>query len=230
MYLAETRGRRSPLAELRERPEARAAVDAHPRRWPGYLGLGLLAFVALIYTVIQKNQLSSDVIVFLLPASVVLALVGGALAVPMVSAPLSRLAERLLRPVLGMEASLAIRQLRRHPTRTSLVVGVLMISVVLSTGFGNAILNSVRDSRDWMVRIFVYVDFLVIPTELSGTELVPVAMPDAYADRISEIEGVKRVGKGTILSTRASGYQVTVFCRTCRVGEGSRFSCVKWRQ
>ena len=86
-------------------------------------------------------------------------------------------------------------------------MGVLMISVMLSTGYGNAILDSVRDTREWMVRVFKHVDFLVVPTALSGTELVPVAMPEAYADRIREVEGVRRVGKGTILSTLAEGLQ-----------------------
>jgi putative ABC transport system permease protein len=223
---ARSAGRRSPLAELRDRPGARAARDTGPRRWVAYLGLSLMASVALVYTVIVTGRLPGDVIVFLLPAGIVLALVGGAMTVPMALAPLSRLTERLLRPVLGIEAKLAIRQLRRHPTRTSLVVGVLMISVVLSTSAGNAILNSLRDQREWMVRIFKYMDFMVIPTALSGTELLPVSMPEAYADRISKIEGVQRVGKGNILSTRAAGHRITVFARSCRPGEDPGFRIV----
>lgn len=219
-------GRRSPLAELRDRPGASPVRGVHRRRWPGYLGLGLIAAFALVYTLILTGGLPGEALVFVLPAGLVLTLVGSALAIPTVLSPLSRLAEWLLRPVLGIEAGLAIRQLRRHPTRTSLVVGVLMISVMLSTGFGNAILNSVRDSREWMVRIFAHQDFLVIPTALSGTELLPVAMPEEYADRIRKIEGVHRVGKGNILSTRAAGRRVLVFPRSCRPGEDPGFRIV----
>ncbi len=223
---ARSAGCRSPLAELRDRPGAIPARDARPRRWPGFLGLGLLALFALTYTVILAGWLPGEVFVILLPAGTVLVLVGCALAIPVALVPLLRLAERLLRPVLGPEANLAIRQLRRHPTRTSLVAGVLMISVMLSIGFGNAILNSVEDSREWMVRIFKHVDFMVTPTALSATELLPVAMPEEYADRIGELEGVRLVGKGSILATQAEGHQVMIFPRSCRPGEDPGFRIV----
>jgi putative ABC transport system permease protein len=224
-FPARVAGHRSPLAELRERPEVRSAREAHARRWPGYLGLGLLATFALSYAIILIGHVPGDLFVLLLPAGMALAMVGSVMAIPVVLGPLTRVAQGLLRPVLGIEAGLAIRQLRRHPTRTSLVVGVLMISVMLSTGFGNAILNSVRDAREWMVRVFAHLDFLVVPTALSGTELLPVAIPEEYADRIGELRGVRRVGKGSVFSTRAAGYPITVFARSCQPGEdlGFRF-------
>ncbi len=219
-------GRRSPLAELRDRPGSSPVGDAGPRRWPGYLGFGLLAFFGLVYAVILTGILPGGVFDILLPAGMALTLVGSAMAIPLALVPLSRLAERLLRPVLGIEAGLAVRQLRRHPTRTSLVVGVLMISVMISTGYGNAILNSLGDAREWMVRVFASLDFLVVPTALSATELLPVAMPEEYADRIGEIEGVRRVGKGSVFSTRAEGHRITVFPRSCRPGEDPGFRIV----
>ena len=169
----------------------------------------------------MSGVLPETAFVFVLPFGLVLLLVGSALITPLALVPLSQLTERLLRPFLGMESTLAVRQLRRHPTRTSLVVGVLMISVMLSTGYGNAILNSVEDARAWMLRIFKHMDFMVIPTALSSTELLPAAMPEEYASLIAEIEGVRRVDKGTILATSAEGHQVTVFTLTCAEGEAS---------
>ncbi len=225
-FPARTAGRRSPLAALRERPETSPARTDGPRRWPARLGLALLAFFALVYAAIVCGLVPDGALVFILPAGMVLALVGSALATPVALTPLSRVTERLLRPILGIEASLANRQLRRHPTRTSLVVSVLIISVMLSTGFGNAMLNSVRDTREWMVRIFADVDFLVVPTALTGTELLPVAMPEDYADRIARIEGVQRVGKGTVFSTFAEGRRILIFTRSCRPGEDPGFRIV----
>lgn len=223
---ARNAGRRSPLAELRQRPGAGSAREVRLRRWPGYVGLGMLASFALVYVTILGGWLPGEMFIYVLPVGMVFTLVGCALAIPIALKPLSQLAEQLLRPVLGIEASLAIRQLRRHPTRTSLVVGVLTISVILSTGYGNAILNSVRDARTWMLRIFANVDFLVIPTALSGTELLPVSMPEEYADRVGEIAGVRRVGMGNLFASRAEGYPVQVFARTCGPGEDPGFRFV----
>jgi putative ABC transport system permease protein len=225
-FPAKDAGRRSPLPELRRRPEAGLSQDARPKRWPVYLGFGLLALFAVVYALILSGRFPGRGFAVILPACLALVLLGGALAMGVALAPLLRLTERLLRPVLGVEAGLAVRQLRRHPTRTSLVVGVMVISVVLSVGFGGAILNSVRDARQEMVRIFTSVDFLVIPTPVSGTELLPVAMPEAYADAMAKLTGVRRVSKGTVFPTRAAGHQIKIFARSCRVGEDTGFRFV----
>lgn len=226
-FPARDAGHRSPLTVLRSQPGVGPLSDSSPRRWPAHLGLVLLALVVLFYAAIFTWQLPGEALVILLPAVMVMALLGGALATPMALTPLSRLSERLLRPLLGVEAGLAIRQLRRHRTRTSLVVGVLVISVMLSTGFGGAILSSVRDARVGMTRIFAHVDFLVVPTPISGTELLPVTMPEEYADRVAGITGVQRVGKGCVFPSRAAGHWITVFARSCRPGEDPGFRIVE---
>ncbi|MBN2561800.1 MAG: ABC transporter permease [Phycisphaerae bacterium] len=216
---ARAAGRRSPLAELRDRPGASPARDARARRWPSFIGFGLLATVVVSFTVIFARWLPHETYIVLLPVTLVALLVGVVLVIPVALSPLSRLVERLLRPILGIEASLAIRQLRRHPTRTALVVGVLTISVMLSTGFGNAMLNAIRDTRAYVARVMTDVDFLVTPTAFSRSVLMPVSMPEEYADRIGEIEGVRRVGKGRILSSQAAGHRVMIFPRSCKPGE-----------
>jgi putative ABC transport system permease protein len=220
---ARTAARRSPLPVLRGRPGKELTHGKQARRWPGHVGLGMLGAFGIAYIVILWGGMPSESSIYLLPVGMVLVLVGSALAIPMALKPLSRLAQWLLRPILGIEANLAVRQLRRHPTRTSLVVGVLTISVILSTGYGNAILNSVRDARNWMVRVFKHVDFLVFPTALSGTELLSVSMPESYADRVDEIEGVLRVGMGNVMAAEAEGYPVQIFARTCDAGEDPGF-------
>lgn len=223
---ARNAARRSPLMELRERPRIGCPHHRLAHRWPGYAGLGMLVAFAAIYVMIFVGGIPREVFTYVLPVGMVLTLVGCALAIPMALAPLSQLAQWLLQPILGIEASLAVRQLRRHPTRTSLVVGVLTISVVLSIGYGNEILNSVRDARHWMVRVFANIDFLVFPTALSATELLPVSMPEAYAAHVSEIEGVRLVGMGNLFASRAEGYPVQVFARTCVQGEDPGFRFV----
>jgi len=217
-HSARRAGLRPPLAELRERPSC-AVTEGRVRRWPGMLGVGLLAVFAVFYALILLGRLPSNFLTILLPSGMVVLLVGCALIIPGLVEPLSRLAERLLRPILGMEARLAVRQLLRHRTRTALVVGVLMISLVLSIGFGNSIHNSVRDSRDWMARVMAVTDFMVIPTALSGTGLFPVAMPEAYARTMESFDGVRLVGKGAISATRVNGVTAMVFARSCRPGE-----------
>jgi len=217
-HAARRAGWRPPLAELRERPSG-AAEEGRLRRWPGALGLTMLGLFAVFYVLVTIRRMPADLFMILLPIGMTLLLVGCALIIPMVVLPLSHLVEKVLRPVIGFEASLAVRHLRRHRTRSSLVVGVLMISLILSIGYGNAIHNSVRDLRDWMARIVDRVDFMVVPTPLSGTGLFPVSMPEAYAETIGSFEGVRFVGKGAILSSRIDGRTVMVFARSCRPGE-----------
>ncbi len=223
---ARNAARRSPLAELRGRPETSPAGHGRGRHWPGYVGLGMLAAFGMVYAVILTGRMPSEMFIYIMPMGMALTLVGCALAVPMALRPLSRLAQWLLRPVLGVEAILAIRQLRRHPTRTSLVVGVLTVSVILSIGYGNSILNSVRHARGMMVRVFANIDFLIFPTALSGTEFLPVSMPEAYADSVRDMEGVRRVGMGNLCASRVEGYPIQVFARTCRPGEDPGFRFV----
>jgi len=218
-------GRRPPLAELNVQRGTSPTEKLRALRWPSLLGSGLLAFSGLIYAMIVTGRFPDKVYMVLLPCLLVVILAGAALVLPLVLSPLSRLVGWLFGPFLGIEGRLAVRQLRRHPTRTTLVVGVLMISVVLSTGFGNAILNSVRDVKSWNARIFTDVDYLVVPTALTSVGIIPVSMPREYADRIRALEGVERVGKGDMFSTRAAGRPITVFSRTCASGEtpGFRF-------
>ena len=226
MFPARNAGRRSPLTELRDGGSGKRAGDERSRRRLGYVGAGVLVVFGLIYMAILNGWLADDLLFVILPGGMALALAGSVLTVPALQDPLSRFVERLLRPVLGFEARLAVRQLRRHAARTTLVVGVLMISLILSIGFGNAMISAVRDTRAWMVRIFDNVDFLIVPTALSGTELLPVAMPERYVDQLSRIDGVVRVAKGSILTSRAAGHSVVIFTRSCRPGEDVGFRLV----
>ena len=220
---ARNAGRGSRLSELRNQPKAAWTRNSDLRRWPGYLGIALLLSFALFSAVIMSGRLSDDLIVFLLPCCIVQMLVGCALIIPMALPPLTWVVKRLLQPVLGIEARLAVRHLQRHPNRTALVVGVLMISLILSVGYGNAILDSVRDLRAWMKHIFVKTDFLVLPNTLTGTRLLPVAMPEEHADLVGEIEGVHRVSKGSFFPSRAAGHNVMVVARSCGPGEDPGF-------
>jgi putative ABC transport system permease protein len=215
--------RQPPLEQLRADACRAASSAVSPRRRLGYAGIGLLAVFAVLFAVILSGRLPDDCHVVLLPLSMALLLTGSALTVPLVLQPLLQLSARLLRPLFGTEALLAVRQLHRHPTRSALVVGVLLISVTLSTGFGAAVLNALRDTRAWMGRVFEQVDFLVTSTELSGTELLPAAMPESDADGIGKLAGVRLVGTGTVLPGQVAGRSVMIFARSCAPGEDPGF-------
>jgi len=66
---------------------------------------------------------------------------------------------------------------------TVTIIGCGMIS-------GRSCFGTRRDAA-----VFADLDFLVIPTELSGTELLPVAMPEEYADRLAPFKQCSNASK-----------------------------------
>jgi putative ABC transport system permease protein len=209
-FSARRASRRQPRDELLGR---HATPGERLPRWAGVAGVLLLVVSSVLEAGLCRGWFSMPVTRILLAPGVALFLVGCVLALPLILSPLLAVSGWLLRPVLGVEGSLALRQLARHRTRTGLTVGVLFVAVAVAIAFGNSLLNIVRDLRHWYEQAVVG-DFLVRGSMPDTGFLLPTALPETLARDIQKIENVAGVERISFVPARANGEQVLVLART----------------
>ncbi len=208
-------GRRSPLEDLLHR---RGDPDEPPRRGPGYAGLALLAAVFLAVLGLANGWIPAAEAIPFVPPAMALYLVGCALALPLALGPLLRLTRRLVRPVLGVEGGLALRQLQRRPGRTGLTAAALLVAVLFAVGFGQAFRNQLRHINDWLARVSDCGDFFVRGAWPDATSAVTTApLPETLPDEIRALDPrVERVDRFRYIPARVGGQQVVVMAFTFR--------------
>lgn len=215
--------RRPVLDGLLDNREIREPVY---KRWPGYIGLGLLmvglTFIALLLT----EKIQADLASQLLPACMALLIVSGTLTIPLCIPFLSKTAALILRPFLGVEGRMAVRWLSRRPTRTGLTVAVLTVTLIVAVGFGNATQNSVRDIQEWAAKIS-YIDYYIRGYMPGPGMAVTAALPESMADVIAEIEHVEFVTKINFIAARAEGEPVMVIAKSFGTRSGQPIDLVE---
>lgn len=199
-----------PLQGLVDRREDRAASM---RRWPAFAGIALLVVNHLVLVGFMLNWFPPEAMTPVMPVMMAATLVGCALAVPLILPPLIRLAARGLRPVLGIEGSLALRQLNRRLTRTGLTVGVLFIAIAVAVGMGNTLINSIKDVQDWYEGN-IRVDFFIRALMPDAGMIMTASLPENLEGELAAIPGVERVDRLSFLSARVSGKRVLILART----------------
>jgi putative ABC transport system permease protein len=103
--------------------------------------------------------------------------------------PQATLVAALFRPFRPVEASLALKQILRHNTRSALTVGVLFIAGATGVGMANSIMDNVHDVHQWM-RTAVVGDYFIramMPDMATGTA------PDLPDDMLAELRKVPLV-------------------------------------
>jgi putative ABC transport system permease protein len=198
-------GRRVVLEDLLQKREVSGEAR---RRWPAYLGLGLVAVMLALEAALISEWFTPAMNRSLLAPGLAVGLVGCVLAIPLVLRPLMHLTAIILKPLLGLEGRIALRQLERQPTRTALTVGVLFIAVVVSIGFGLSLRNNIGDIYRWCDQNVGY-DFMVrgiMPD--TTTIMTAAAIPEDLADQFTAMNGVERVTKIRFVPARIQGCQV----------------------
>jgi len=110
--------------------------------------------------------------------------------IPSLLGPTFRRLQQWLGGAMGMEGRLGLRFIDRLRTRTALTVGVLSIGLMVSVGYGNTMLNSVKNIREWAARVGA-VDFFVrasLPDP--GTMTMSVGLPPGITDEVQSISEV----------------------------------------
>jgi len=200
-------GRRPPLEDLLQKG---GSYGEEFQRWPSYVGLALLAGLCVILHGILHGWLEPHFFMHVLPPAMAMYLIGCALLIPLLLGPISRFAKYVLQLLLGNEGMLAVRQLSRRRTRTSLTAGVLMVATVFAIGFGQTYLNSIDHIRDWFKRI-IATDFYVRAAWPDPTVAITTApIPESLAGEIARLDGVDHIGKFNFILTRAHGRSVVI--------------------
>ncbi len=195
----------SPLEGLARETAAPAGAR---RVWP--LGLGLAALAA-------SGAIAAGLIFFgwpgsLTPLSLVVGLVGGVLVLPTLVEPLARAGARVAGPFLGGLGPLALRQVVRNRTRSSLTIGVLFVATSVGIGMGNSILANVRDIRDWYARAIVGDYFVRGKLPDAGTASA-FAVDPSVGDRLL-VPGVEDVDRVRFVRVLGAGRQIVVVARS----------------
>ncbi|MGD9644782.1 MAG: FtsX-like permease family protein [Pirellulales bacterium] len=183
------------------------------RRWPSLLGLVIVLADAALLVPILSRWLPSSTITALLPVCMAGFLVGAMLLMPMLIGPLLTLVAPAVRPLLGIEGQLALGQLRRRPTRTSLTVGVLFIAMVVTIAMGTSLLNNIRDIGRWTART-ITADYLVRSVMPDTGVLAAAAMPERLTEELGALDGVRRVDKLNFVPVRVGGEHVLLLARS----------------
>jgi putative ABC transport system permease protein len=155
----------------------------------------------------------SGAVPVLLPTAVAALLGGCALCTAPLVPHLLALCGLLPRWLVGVEAELALRQLRRRPVRTALTAGVLVVVVSMALGFGNFLADALGALRQWCVRT-IPADFLVQSSVPDTAFLLATALPEALADEIGAFPGVSHVARISFLPAQVDGAAVLVLART----------------
>src|SRR5262249_53715480 len=194
--------------------------------WPCYLGLAILAATSLAIAALIRGWVPSSHIFTVLPPTLAVGLIGAVLAFPLLLPLLLPAVGRALRPVLGLEGRLAVRQLQRHPARTSLTAAVLLIAVVISIGFGQSLWNNVRDIHKWTAHT-ISRDFYVRGNMPDTTTTITAApLPATLDEQLGALDGVAQVDRVTFIQARAQGRPVVLLGFTFAADVALPFSLV----
>jgi putative ABC transport system permease protein len=207
---AQRASRRAPLDELLHK---RSAVEQPPRPLLAYLGVaGLVASMTLAGAVLMAGLSTHSLSALLVCMAVGLS--SAVFLLPLLVPSLLGVAEPVLRRALGIEGQLGVRQLRRNRGRTTLTVGVLVIALGVSVGFGNTLLTNIRDVQTWMRRI-LEADYYIRGVIPDATAVLTAAsLPESLVDDLRSLPGVERVDRARFILGRVEGRQVIILART----------------
>jgi putative ABC transport system permease protein len=201
--------RHRPLEELLG---TRVVTEAQPLRGLPVVGAVLLVLGGVVGVGLSRGGWSAPVGQVLLPCAVALLLVGSVLVLPLVSAPLLRLAAAL---PLGLSGNLAAQQLTRHPTRRDLAAGVLLLALATAIGFGHAVRAAVRDLEQWY-RQSITADFLIRGSVPDTAFSLLAALPESLAEEVQRGRPDVAVDKIAFLPAEVDGQPALVLARTFR--------------
>jgi putative ABC transport system permease protein len=205
-------GNRPPLAELV--PQRGDTTDSLAHwLWPA--GLLLCVLGGGLEIAICRDCLPEQAGRLVLAPALAMLLIGSVLALPLVIGPLLRLIAVLPLGVLG---TLAVQQLLRQRTRTSLTAGVLFLALAVAIAFGQCLRGILRDLQHWYSQTIV-ADFLVRSSMPDSAFLLATALPDALGEEIGRLPGVAAVDRLAFVPGEVNGQPVLVLARTFRAGD-----------
>jgi putative ABC transport system permease protein len=206
-FPARQASRQHPLDELRQRQGSQSSSPP----WRGFLpGVLLLAIGIALEFGLCQGWFSAGLEKLLSVPALGLCMVGSVLVFPRVVGPLLRLSTFL--PV-GLEGTIALRQLTRHPTRTGLTATVLFLALAVAIGFGQAVRGIAGDLGRWC-RQTIVADYLVRGSMPDLTFSLSTALPEVLGDDLASCAHVATVERLAFVPAEVNGTPVLVLART----------------
>ena len=144
------------------------------------------------------------------------------LVVPVLLGLFSRVAAKVLTPILGAEGRIACRQILRRRTRTTLTIGVLYIAVSTAIALGTSIINSVKDLHHWQDQTLAG-DFFIqaMQSDINGTG--GSELDESLGQKIYDIPGVRRIDAVRFGFGKVGSQPVQLIMRESRGAESGDF-------
>lgn len=155
----------------------------------------LIGMATVVLVFLLRGELPN----YLAVPNAVAILLGIVLVIPLLIGPLSAAAVALLRPLLGVEAKLAHRQVLRHRSRSVLTVGVLFVAASTGMGMASTVLDSVRDVRNWYEQSFQE-DFFIRAMMPDMSTGLSADLPDSIAQEIKQVPGLTALDTARFMS------------------------------
>ncbi|WP_153557238.1 ABC transporter permease [Roseimaritima sediminicola] len=187
-------------------------------RWPTLLGVGLIILCSGVLSQSLQGKLPP---IYSAWAGALL-LSGLVLLVPLVTRPISTALSRLLRGVVPIESKLALQQLLRHHTRTSLTIGVLFVGLSTGVGMASSVIDNVADIRGWYRKAFVADLFLRAMSPDMATGLA-ADLPDEVGIQLAAVPHIRSLGTARFVAAEAAGQSVIVVASDRAERSGSLF-------
>ncbi len=145
-------------------------------------------------------------------AGIVLVILGVIFLLPASLPWLTRMAAAPLMLWMPTEAHLARKQILRHPGRSAMTIGIMLVAMAMGLGMAFTILDNIRDVQLWYKRTVVG-DFFVrsaMPDMSSGHA---ADMPEGFLEKVREVQGIQTLDTMRFVSARSGEVSVIVIVR-----------------
>jgi len=205
--------RREPIATLKDSSTGAATGRARGVQF----GCALLAVAGLFVILLLSGKLPDGLAKACLGPAMAAMMTGMILALPPALPALLRGVSRLTRRFGRIESDMGVRQLRRHPVRTSLTVGVLSISIMVCVAVGNTLVNNIRDIGDWG-RSISAADYFVRAYMPDAGMTALTALPNSTERELLELDGVADIFKVNFIPGMSAGQPILIMPKSFDAG------------
>lgn len=160
---------------------------------------------------------------------IVMVILGVILLLPASLPWLTKIAAAPLMVWMPVEASLARRQVLRHPGRAAMTIGILLVAMAMGLGMAFTIMDNIRDVQFWYKRTIVG-DFFVraaMPDMSSGHA---ADMPEGFPEKVAALDGVLLSDTMRFVSARAGELSVIVIVREFNSSTQDYFDLVQGQE
>jgi putative ABC transport system permease protein len=133
---------------------------------------------------------------------------------------------RMLRPLFGVAASLADRQVIHHQTRSALTSGVIFIAVATGIALSWVILDTVGNIRNWYNKTIIGDFYIRVALPDFATGESPET-PAEFDEKLNRVKHVESIDRARIVKSKINGVETMVGAREYPTDQHASFDMVE---